>query len=291
VALYVLGCLNLFLLFPGDILHEYALLGLLLFMVRKAPASVMIGAGVLLILVAKYVEQLFNFDPGPAWERFDAVQAAAFVDGRYWNWVWETGQAHVRRDLLEGAALGLFVYIFGRFLLGAWIMRQGWMHRCAELLPSIKILFPILLLAGLTFECLSMALLKGILEGPAWLEEILFVVGTPMLAGGYALGLIVLFHSKWSALAQVFAPAGRMALTVYVCQGAIFTLIYFPFGLDLLGRISPAQAMIVAILVYAGLTAICHWWLKSYRFGPLEYLWRWATYGRRPGFVLTPEPL
>lgn len=284
VALYVLGIINLFFIFPGDILHEYALLGLLLFLVRNVRAGVMLGAGLLLALAAKYVEPFFVPDIDAAWKQFDDIQAAAFKDGGYWNWVWQTSQAHVRRDLIEGAALGWFLYIFSRFLLGAWIMRQGWLQRSCELLPRIRVYFPITLLTGLALEGLSMAILEGALDGPMWLEKILHVVGTPILAAGYALGLIVLFHSRWSNVTRVFAPVGRMALTAYVCHGAIFTLLYFPFGLDLLGQISPALAMVIALFVYASLTLMCYWWLKHYQFGPLEYFWRWATYGRRPNF-------
>lgn len=285
-ALFLLGAVNIFLIFPGDVLHEYALLGFALFLLRKLPPSLMLGLGLILAIAGFYMEPLLSIDAAAAWDRFNVIQAAAFVDGGYLNWVWETGQAHVQREILKAAFLGWALYIFGRFLLGAWIIRQGWIQRSEQLQPQMRLLLLIILPLGLALEGSSMAILLGAIDGPEWLEELLHLLAAPTLAAGYALALIVLFHSRWTKLVRVFAPVGRMALTAYLAHGAIFTLVYFPFGLDLLGYVSPAMAMGIALMVYIGLTLFCHLWLRRYRFGPLEFLWRWATYGKRPSFLL-----
>ena len=288
-ALFLLGAVNVFLIFPGDVLHEYALLGFVLFLLRKLPASLMLGLGLILAIAGfyiEYIESLLSIDAAAAWDRFNVIQAAAFADGGYLNWVWETGQAHVQRDIIETAFLGWALYIFSRFLLGAWIIREGLIQRSEQLQSQMRLLLLIILPLGLALEGSSMAILLGAIDGPEWLEELLHLLAAPTLAAGYALALIVLFHSRWAKLVRVFAPVGRMALTAYVAHGAIFTLVYFPFGLDLLGYVSPTMAMGIALMVYMGLTLFCHLWLRHYRFGPLEFLWRWATYGKRPSFLL-----
>ena len=108
-------------------------------------------------------------------------------------------------------------------------------------------------------------------------------LGAPLAAVGYALCLLRLLDSRHrDAVLACFVPVGRMALTAYVLHGAVFTLVYMPFGLDLLGILGPAASFALALALYAALTRFAQLWLARYRFGPLEYLWRWATYGVRP---------
>ena len=77
------------------------------------------------------------------------------------------------------------------------------------------------------------------------------------------------------------APAGRMALTNYIGQSVLGTLFFYGYGLGYWGM-PRAQQVLYVLAVFALQVALSRWWLARFRFGPLEWLWRWATYGRRP---------
>lgn len=108
------------------------------------------------------------------------------------------------------------------------------------------------------------------------------------MALGYACGLVVLFRSDaWHAIARYFSPVGKVALTAYILHGIVFVLIFYPFTLGLAGTIAPVHSILIAFALFAAMQAAATAWLARYRFGPLEYLWRWATYGARPRWRIT----
>jgi uncharacterized protein len=78
------------------------------------------------------------------------------------------------------------------------------------------------------------------------------------------------------------APAGRMALTNYLLQSVVGTLLFYQYGLGLWGQVSRAWQFALVIAVFALQLVFSRWWLRRFRFGPVEWLWRWATYGHRP---------
>jgi len=282
LALLLLGLANLFLIFPGDVLHEYALLGLLLFMLRGLAARWMLMLGLFLALLGDPLANHVLHALGLSADYYDTRTQAAFEHGGYLHWVAAHADAHLTSNILNGMVLGWAAYIFGRFLLGAWIIRKGLVQQSARQLPLLRRLFPWVMLAGIALEAVSVAIYMAVLPLPMWLERVLHLIGAPVLAIGYAMGLL-LFHSvRWRSLAGLFAPVGRIALTAYVGHGALFTLLYFPFGMNQLGILGPVIGFLIAIGVFVAFTLLAHFWFRTFRFGPLEYLWRWATYGARP---------
>jgi uncharacterized protein len=87
---------------------------------------------------------------------------------------------------------------------------------------------------------------------------------------------------------------GRVALTVYVSQSIIFATLFLDYGFDLQRRVAPALVFVYAALIYAVQLGISVWWVRRFRFGPLEWLWRTLTYARRQPIRLplgkTPTP-
>ncbi|MCX2738959.1 DUF418 domain-containing protein [Pontibacter anaerobius] len=76
-----------------------------------------------------------------------------------------------------------------------------------------------------------------------------------------------------------FSWAGRMALTNYIIQVALVSLLFnnYAFGF---ADIEPVFALVYALLLFTGMVIFSRWWLSRYRFGPVEWLWRSATYLR-----------
>ena len=72
--------------------------------------------------------------------------------------------------------------------------------------------------------------------------------------------------------------AGRTALTNYIGQSLVIALLAEPWGFGLYGQLNGVTMTAVAIVVYAFLAEASYLWLKYFRLGPLEWLWRCGTY-------------
>jgi len=79
-----------------------------------------------------------------------------------------------------------------------------------------------------------------------------------------------------------FAAVGRMALTNYLLESVLCTLFFYNYTTGLYGRVGPAMALIPTVVLFAAQIVFSNWWLKRYRFGPMEWLWRGMTYGKFP---------
>ncbi|MEU8252278.1 DUF418 domain-containing protein [Nonomuraea sp. NPDC048916] len=109
-----------------------------------------------------------------------------------------------------------------------------------------------------------------------------------LIAGVYVCALLLLLKTPLRpALQRVFAPLGRMALTNYLSATPLVLL-----AAHLIGS-SPDGWSSATVLLIAGAILVSQWlvstlWLRRYRQGPLEWLWRWATWASRPPLRRTP---
>jgi uncharacterized protein len=79
----------------------------------------------------------------------------------------------------------------------------------------------------------------------------------------------------------VFRPVGRMALTNYIMQSVLGIVIFYGIGFGLGGNLGPAYYMPIALGVYCFQLLYSHHWFKYFSYGPLEWIWRQLTYGKR----------
>lgn len=109
------------------------------------------------------------------------------------------------------------------------------------------------------------------------------VIGSPLMSLAY-LGAMTLFvHSgAGAALAGALMATGRMALTNYLTQSLVATTVFYYYGLGQFGRFSRAQELLLVLGVYAAQVLISVLWMRAFRFGPLEWLWRSFTYLQAP---------
>ena len=98
---------------------------------------------------------------------------------------------------------------------------------------------------------------------------------------GYLGAVVVLFHGRWRSWLAQLAPVGRMALSNYILQSLLGTLFFYGYGLGNWG-LPRAQQVVYVLVVFAIQVLLSRWWLSTFRFGPLEWAWRWITYGKRP---------
>lgn len=297
-ALLAIGVAHALLLWAGDILHTYALAALLLLALRdlRPRTQLVLGVSIYsgLCLVILLGAALAGLVPGMAEEGAARAFAAdggaaaeaarAYAEGGF-------GQATGQRmaDFSQFLLNDLFVapMALGVFLVGSWLLRSGRIGDVAAQRSFFLGLAGVGLPVGLGLSLWAAAIGVGLdaagTQARWLLASALMALGTLPLALGY----LAVFALVWSTAAGaralgLLAPAGRMALSNYLLQSLVGSLVFYGYGLALWGRIGHAGLVLLAAAVFALQVAASHWWLARFRFGPVEWLWRWATYGRRP---------
>jgi len=108
----------------------------------------------------------------------------------------------------------------------------------------------------------------------------------------YAAGFALLWaRPGWRRWLTAPAPAGRMALTNYLAQSFVAMGLFYGVGLGWGGQVGPTLLVPLALIVFAAQVQLSALWLRHYRYGPAEWLWRSLTYGQRqPMRVPVPMP-
>lgn len=164
----------------------------------------------------------------------------------------------------------------GLFLLGSALVRHGVVDRIED---SVRV--PLLLLVVFVVVAVpAVAWQLGDLEGSGF--DVASGVAGLAMAGAYATAVLVALRAAPArrVLVAVFAPLGRMALTNYL--GATVVMLLAALALDLSHSTSWALVLGLAAGIVAVQAVVSTWWLDRYRYGPLEWAWRWATWGARP---------
>jgi uncharacterized protein len=117
----------------------------------------------------------------------------------------------------------------------------------------------------------------------AWswrVREAIERLGAVILASGYGAAVIGLVSVPLGKRMLAWAaPVGRMAFSNYLAQSLILGWIFYGYGFGLFGRSSVTTALATGVAVYAAEVVVSTWWLRRYRYGPVEWLWRSLMYG------------
>jgi uncharacterized protein len=109
--------------------------------------------------------------------------------------------------------------------------------------------------------------------------NVTFFFGQYVLCAGYVGAIVLLLGSPaWAGRLDRFAPMGRMALTNYIMQTVMLAVIFHGYAGGLFGQVGRAPQMLIVIAIVVFQLYLSAWWLRRYRFGPLEWLWRSLTY-------------
>ena len=301
-VLLLIGLAHAFLIWYGDILVGYALAGFLLLLWRGCrPRTILVWAIALNLLsfAELEIDVLRNLVRPPAEsERVDAgtphvgrhdpgplarARVEAYAHGTL------TDIARQRaRDFLDDHRQGYNVVVrrLSFFLFGLYVGSLGILRDVPRHLPLLaRVLAWSLLVGGVMHVARYLLFLQGL---PDWMRLLRLptsIVGNPALACAYSVALVLLFQLPvWRAWLSPLGAVGRAPLSNYLLQSVICTGIFYSYGLGLYGRVGPAAGMVVTLAVFAAQLLVSVWWLRRFRFGPVEWLWRSLTYGRPQPF-------
>lgn len=281
LVLLFFGLLHLLLIWNGDILAEYALAALLFLPLLAAPRWVLAMSSVCLFVV--YLAISIVPLPVAAYEKAWILQHLPVA-----NTVYATGNYGqiLQLSLSElPSLLPLHLYIFPRtlalMLLGAYLWRSGFLQHPAAHKGLLINLAKLGLVLGMVLMIVTSTEAYDDWDAINPLRTAIQNISVMILAGGYAAAVIALVEfTQVGTWLQIFAPIGRMAFTNYIMQSVIFTFIFYGYGLGQFGQLGITTVFLMGVLVYGLQGVFSAWWLRYFRFGPLEWLWRTMTYGK-----------
>ena len=270
-ALILIGVVHALLLRNGDILVPYAAIGFILLLLRNKSNRTLLVWGIIGLILPEIVFIVWEFlqVPFPRRPSTDGMNhlSANLVWVRYWYSIAVT---------FWPASLPMFV--FGMYLGRRRFFENLSAHR--RLLWGLVIgglIAGISGFAGIAF--LTRAWAKN--PPPIWmfpLPVFLKFSHSWGFAVFYGSSLMLLLQFKgWRRLFSPISAVGRMALTNYLLQSIILVPVCLTF--DLFDRVTPLLALLLASLVWAFQVPFSGWWLRRFRFGPAEWLWRSLSYG------------
>jgi uncharacterized protein len=300
LILLLIGLTHAFLVWWGDILTMYALLGLLLvFFVDCKPKTLLIWTGVLLlipiVLCIGIALLLLLLQAFPEVTADTAAQIETTVRQNLESSMQAYAHGTFREIAMQRASDVALVYqnlpIFGPmilalFLIGLTLGKVNFFRDLPVWIPHVRRWLPWLAAVGLIGNVIyALAHSLHSLSPGRFLGAAVLVVAAPALAYTYVSTLVLLWQRPgWRGLLSWLAPVGRMALTNYLLQSVVCTLLFYNYGLGLYGRVSPAVGLVLTVTIFAVQIPLSAWWLRRFRFGPMEWVWRSLTYGR-------PQPM
>ena len=290
LILLVIGLVHCWLIWDGDILVLYALMGLILpFFHRLSERALLLSSGALIFIVPvagialvtaigwpadagllglsdRIATAIADVDPkdGIGWLRREdfAAWLAWVVSGPFFAWGLKLMSWRIAK-------------VLGIMLLGMWIGRR---LAAGTLLDDRRFLWRVFIagvLVGVPAS-LAYALQPGNLQSD-WRS----LIGTVPLALAYAAAFALAWPSAKRILG-LFAAPGRMALTNYLAQSVICIVTFYGIGLGFVGYWPPPVFYLFAALLFVAQLLFSRWWLGRHDQGPMETLWRRWTYGHRP---------
>jgi uncharacterized protein len=284
--LLIIGLIHGIFLWNGDILVDYALAGfiLLIFSNKKGVSlaiwGIILGAFISLIIRLSQVK----FLPGTheLITSIDPMAMKAYATGSYCKYL---SFNLTSLKIWRLYAWAVLIAALGRFMIGYWIGQTGRMYNIENYTAFFRKAMRIC--AWIGFSVMLITTVNSILldtevfsSKSDWkLVHYLLFPGSLALGIFYAIKFAFLYQNdKWKKRLSVFKELGRMALTNYLMQTVINSIIFNGIGFGLAGKTGPS----IYILWFAVLITLqiifSKWWLSKYRFGPVEWLWRSLTY-------------
>lgn len=210
-----------------------------------------------------------------------AKEDAAFTQSSYW------GATKYRLGftgfmVLVSPVISLLV-LMPIFILGFWLVVTEKITKHQQHQTFFKTLMYTGLSLGIPLNIASLLIIQhpsaGISDLLQVVGQLLFYIAQCLLSAGY-LGLVIfaLNKKRWLKFLDAFSPMGQMALTNYLMQSIILSLIFYGYAGGQYGEISRAPQMLIVLAIIVSQLFFSQWWLNRYRFGPMEWLWRSLTY-------------
>jgi uncharacterized protein len=288
--LMLFGAIHSF-FWSGDILLIYGAVGFVFILFRNLSEKTILQLSIFFyfswllydVVFALFFPQFLNYElrayktyPDITPEALTYIfQNGSFIDVLHANW------HNLYYRYIDLIPSGRLTKILALFLLGFYLMSSDYFHKYAS---SVK-LFLLYFISGSIFTFIayeiggSMASFSHNLTNVAY--KAIAVTGQILLSFSYISLLSILYkHASVKKVLNLFAFVGRLSFSNYLMHTLFGYLIFYPFFGGLFGQLSLLELFILAIALYSFQITFSYVWMKFFKFGPLEWIWRSLTYGK-----------
>jgi uncharacterized protein len=300
LVLIFFGLAHLLLLWEGDILMLYALIGLLLPFFRNCSNKTLLTWATCLILspiLADICWLTIKWTPGqPLFQKAIAVsEGYGITEQNFADYLFKKGSGYA--EVLKWCQAGIYfryqyildsgriMKVLGIFLIGFYIGRKKMYVNPGDYLLLLKKARKWGFLIGIPVSIIALYFImddKGVPH--YWIglaDTTCYALGVVPLSLAYTASLVLLWiKNKDRSLLNKLAPAGRMALTNYIMQTLLSMLIFYGVGFGLGTTIGYSYVLLIVLVVYILQVLFSTLWLQYFNYGPLEWIWRMFTYGK-----------
>lgn len=300
-VLFLIGGAHFLLLWDGDILQQYAFDGFILLLFRhRALKTLLVSAGIFLSipllffgLATRYSitrpvnPQVVNWisfeDPAEDQKAIEETRRI-YSRGTYAEMI-KFRARDLPGELLPGIDRDILIqdiYILTMFLLGLYAGRCGIFQDVSTHVPFIRRVQAWGLTIGVAGNA-AFAVGGSSNPSPTSVMQnvgaMCLLFAAPAMSFFYASTIILLTQSEaWRRRLAPLAAVGRMALSNYLLQSLICTTIFYSYGLALFCKVRPSLGLLLTMIIFLIQIPLSVWWLRRFRFGPTEWLWRSLTY-------------
>lgn len=293
--LLLIGFAHLILIWSGDILMLYALVGMTLPLFLRCKDKTLLIWAFIFLAVPVVIDYICQFTGVYLSKRLVEWQwllcdRFGITEENFAYWLADAKSYHdVHNFLLMGAVERMqefvdgnrYFKVLGLFLIGFWLGRNKVFARLEEFRPLLKGISLWGLLVGLPLSAIyAWSAMKGKPFGFGT-HSLFYFISVYLTSFGY-ISLFSLLYLKYkeSRFWQIMAFPGRMALTNYIGQSVMGVLIFYGVGLGIGAQVGLIYGEVIALTVFIFEIAFSSGWLQFFRFGPLEWIWRCLTYLR-----------
>jgi uncharacterized protein len=291
LILALFGFIHLVFLWYGDILLTYAVAGMFLVLFyRRKLKTILVWIGLLLISFAGLMGLNYLYLKSVSKDQLMAYRAigedalreaiAIYQQASIGEWLaWRF--THEVVPVLENLPFAVLSVLF-MFLIGLVTAKRGVIQQPGVHQSLLRRVVGIGIILSLPFNIVIVFIHLGVMDFgllTPYVRQILASISGVFLSLVYiAIILLLLQKERWLKRLKPLGYAGRMALTNYIGQTLIGVFLYTGFGLY--GQHQLGMAVLIVLAVYCLQIVFSSFWLKRYRFGPLEWVWRTLTYGQ-----------
>ena len=282
--LFVAGLVHAYLLSSADVLRNYAFCGLFLLVVYKWPAKRIFIQGVifLLVLPAVFMFLSSSFPAGEIGSREMQEIRNGFMGITYLDLI----KSNIIMDMHLQSQVFLRLQdlsvMLGQFLLGFWAGKRNVFSRLDAIQHKFVWVFwlclsVVALKSGFAYFISQVGVSNALFQVVQAADKAFALLATQAMTGCYVCGItLVLKNQAFRKALLWLSPVGRMSLSVYLLQSIIGAYVFYGVGLGYFGKTGPAISIPVAVLLFGCQVLFSHYWLARFKFGPFEWLTRFA---------------
>ncbi len=288
LALLLFGILHIVFIWSGDVLHLYAILGLILLLFINRSAKFLFFASIVILLFPFYLDvfdRIINYFDYDFMKPLTSISHEVLIDtyrnGSYFSIL------DIRLKEYQSATEILWLILaptaFSMVFLGASVEKSGILNNIPAFIQKTKIKVLVLFILAVGYHYFSMYLMSTFETPPGRILRYFIVYPYIISDVIIALSIVwfVAYGYQYKLGQKILAPlrhVGQMAFTNYIMQSILGLIIFSSLGFAFYEKGSPSVLILIVACIYISQIVLSKIWLKYYYFGPLEWLWRCISY-------------